>query len=279
MRTAQIVEEAARLLEAAGIGDARCEARELFLAASGMKLPDYAARLCEEMPEPVREACLAMAGRRGRGEPLQYITGLAPFYGREFEVRPGVLIPRFDTETLIEAALPHLSPGMRILDLCTGSGCILLTLLLEGPEGLTGVGCDLSETALLCAAGNAKRLGASAELVQSDLFSSIEGTFSLITANPPYIRSGDIGELDREVRDFEPRLALDGGADGLSIYRRILQDAALHLEEGGWLICEIGCDQAGDVKRLYEEAHFTGIRVVRDLAGRDRVILGVMRHV
>ena len=212
-------------------------------------------------------------------EPLQYIMGTAPFYGRDFLVQRGVLIPRFDTETLIEAVLPYLKPMMRILDLCTGSGCILLTLLLEGPEGLEGTGSDISEEALYCARKNAEQLHEEAAFVKSDLFESIEGSFDLITANPPYIRSSVIGSLEAEVKEFEPLTALDGSEDGLEFYRRILREAGSHLRDGGRIALEIGFDQGSDVKSIMESEGFRDAAVLKDLAGLDRAVIGVWNYV
>ncbi|MDO5702464.1 MAG: peptide chain release factor N(5)-glutamine methyltransferase [Lachnospiraceae bacterium] len=272
---AELVKRGSERLARCDIRGARHDARALFLYVSGMTLAQYAARTGDPVGEDTAVRYHEAIERRAAGEPLQYITGTAPFYGRDFTVNEDVLIPRFDTETLTEAALPYLSGGDRILDLCTGSGCILITLLLEGPPGLKGTGSDISPGALACARANAERFGVSADFILSDLFENVTGTYDLITANPPYIRSRDIRELDREVRDHEPSLALDGGEDGLIFYRNIAKGAGEHLTGKGVLAFEAGFDQAEDVAHILNENGFTDIHIIRDQAGRDRVIIGV----
>ena len=283
-----LIAESAEKLKRAGVPDPEYDARELYLRASGDTLSDYAGKLSEEVPEKCRETFMEMTGRRAGRIPLQQITGLAPFYGRELRVNEDVLIPRFDTETLVEAALLKLQKAkeragertLRILDLCTGSGCILITLLLEGPEGTEGVGSDISDGALRISMLNAKRLSAKkASFIKSDLFCEIHGTYDLITANPPYIRTCDIEGLDEEVKDHEPYLSLDGGADGLSFYRRIVSEAGAHLRGGGCLALEIGCTQSEEVRAMMEEAGFSDIEVKTDLAGLRRAVLGEYGHV
>ena len=164
-------------------------------------------------------------------------------------------------------------PGMRILDLCTGSGCILLSLLARNPR-IDGVGTDLSAGALQVASRNRDRLGIQAQLIQGDLFEHVTGSFDVIVSNPPYIPSKEIGGLMPEVRDHEPAMALDGGADGLDFYRRIIREAAGYLKPGGWLAFEIGCSQGEDLVRLLSEAGYTGVRTGRDLAGQVRTAFG-----
>ena len=235
----------------------------------------YILRQGEEAPEETAEKYRELIARREAREPLQYITGTAPFFGREFRVRPGVLIPRFDTETLVEALLPRLLPGMRLLDLCTGSGCVLISLLLSGPGGLSGTGTDVSVEALAVAQENAELLGADAEFVRADLFPDDGKTYDLISANPPYIRSELIPGLDPEVSVHEPRLALDGGADGLDFYRRITAEVPGRLADGGVLGVEIGYDQAEDVVERMKNAGFTQIAIHRDLGWNTRAVTGV----
>ena len=166
-----------------------------------------------------------------------------------------------------------MAPGMRILDLCTGSGCILLSVL-SNCEGVTGVGADLSEQALEVARRNASDLKIEAEFCRSDLFEQIEGTFDLILSNPPYIRTDVIPTLMPEVRDHEPRMALDGKEDGLYFYRKILKDAGKFLAPEGWLCFEIGFDQGKDLRCLMETCGFEQIEIFRDLAGLDRTVVG-----
>ena len=194
--------------------------------------------------------------------------------GLDFVVNENVLIPRQDTETLVEEVMKQLHDGFRILDLCTGSGCILLSLL-HYSNGCTGVGADISEAALAVARENAGRLGeTSAVFVRGDLFENITGQFEIIVSNPPYIRTGTIETLMDEVRLYEPRLALDGHEDGLYFYRRIISEGKRHLCGGGMLFLEIGYDQREDVMRLMEEAGYRDVAAARDLAGLDRVVYG-----
>lgn len=213
---------------------------------------------------------------RARHVPLQRILGSQNFMGLDFAVGEGVLIPRQDTEILVEEAMRRLHDGMRILDLCTGSGCILISLLHYSND-CGGVGADLSEVALEIARKNAERLlekGRDITFVQGDLFEAVEGRFDLIVCNPPYIRSDVIPTLMPEVRDHEPLMALDGGEDGLRFYREIAARCGAFLERGGELFFEIGCDQAEAVQGLLENAGFREVEVVQDYAGLDRVVHG-----
>lgn len=212
-------------------------------------------------------------GLRSRRIPLQQITGKAWFMGLEFEVSDQVLTPRFDTECLVEAVERFLKPGMKVLDLCTGSGCILLSLLVRNPL-IEGVGTDLSAAALEVACRNRDRLGIRASLIQGDLFFAVTGTFDVIVSNPPYIPSRDIGGLMPEVRDHEPVMALDGGLDGLEFYRKIIGQADRYLKPGGWLAFEIGCNQGEDLISLLTEAGYTGVHIGKDLAGQVRTAFG-----
>lgn len=219
---------------------------------------------------------------RASRTPLQHITGTQNFMGLDLTAGPQALIPRQDTEVLAEEALRYLHDGMRILDLCTGSGCILLSLLRYSNDCI-GVGADLSAEALELAGENAARLGLAAETEQAgraafvcgDLFEPVSGLFDLIVCNPPYIATEEIARLMPEVRDHEPRTALDGGADGLDFYRRIAREAPGHLQGGGMLFLEIGFDQAEAVMGLLREAGFLEVTLVRDFAGNDRVVHGV----
>ena len=211
--------------------------------------------------------------RRSTHEPLQQITGWQEFMGLRFSFTEDVLVPRQDTETLVEEVMRYLRDGMEILDVCTGSGCILLSLLRYS-NGCRGVGCDISEKALAVAGQNAKELGISAQFIQSDLFESIEGRFEYIVSNPPYIRKDMIPTLMEEVRDHEPLIALDGGEDGLDFYRKITREATEHLYSGGMLFFEIGYDQGEAVKLLMEEEGYEEVTVSQDLAGLDRVVYG-----
>lgn len=209
----------------------------------------------------------------GRAEhiPLQHITGTVWFMGLPFKVTPDVLIPRFDTEFVTEEVLKEVSDGDRILDLCTGSGCILLSVM-SYKNDIEGVGTDISKEALKVAEENAESLKKDPVLLCSDMFEKVEGVFDCIVSNPPYIKSADINGLEIEVRDHEPRTALDGGEDGLDFYRIIADLAADHLKKEGRIILEIGYDEGEDVRRIFEEKGYRDIRIIRDYAGNERVM-------
>lgn len=211
--------------------------------------------------------------QRGRRIPLQQLTGTAWFYGMPFLVNEHVLIPRQDTEILVEEARKRIRPGMRILDLCTGSGCVLLALLASC-EQVTGTGVDLSGEALAVAEKNARNLKIPAEFLQSDLFEQVQGVYDIIVSNPPYIRTEVIPTLMPEVREHEPWMSLDGKEDGLYFYRKILDGIRRFLCPGGWICFEIGYDQGEDLKKLMKEHGLERIEIVRDLAGLDRTALG-----
>lgn len=218
--------------------------------------------------------------KRRQHIPLQHITGEQEFMGLVFRVNEHTLIPRQDTEILVEEAMRYLGDGMRILDVCTGSGCILLSLLKYSNE-CEGIGIDISENALLVAKENAKRLCLEAAFLCGDLFEPLEGfvsdktcdrLFDIIISNPPYIPSSVIQELMPEVRDHEPLLALDGMEDGLYFYRKIIEKAPIYMRSGGLLFFEIGWDQANAVSSVLREKGFGNIEVIKDYAGLDRVV-------
>lgn len=207
--------------------------------------------------------------------PLQHITGTAWFMGYEFFVNDKVLTPRFDTEILVDEVGHLLKDGMQILDVCTGSGCILLSLLKEHAQlHLEGTGVDISTDALQVAEKNRQKLQVSAQLLESDLFSNVQGMYDIIVSNPPYIATKELETLMPEVRDHEPWLALDGKEDGLYFYRKIVEQATDYLKPGGWLCFEIGYDQGEALKELLVHAGYENVRVGKDLAGLDRTAFG-----
>ena len=214
----------------------------------------------------------------GRYCGLIELTGEQDFMGLTFLVNKDVLVPRQDTEVLAEEAMKHLHDGMRILDLCTGSGCILLSLLHYSND-CEGVGVDLSARALSVAGKNyeiqrTQRPDMKARFLEGNLFEGLEDRFDMIVSNPPYIKTDVIDTLMPEVREYEPVMALDGGTDGLAFYRRIAGDAGAYLNGGGMLFFEIGCEQAADVCKIMEAAGFREVEVVKDFAGLDRVVYG-----
>lgn len=260
-------------LEKAGIQEAALDARLLLEEACRTDRNTLLVHGDRAVTEEEETQFRIFIERRSTHEPLQQITGWQEFMGLRFSVTEDVLVPRQDTETLVEEVMRYLRDGMEILDVCTGSGCILLSLLRYS-NGCRGVGCDISEKALAVAGQNAKELGISAQFIQSDLFESIEGRFEYIVSNPPYIRKDMIPTLMEEVRDHEPLIALDGGEDGLDFYRKITREATEHLYSGGMLFFEIGYDQGEAVKLLMEEEGYEEVTVSQDLAGLDRVVYG-----
>ncbi len=214
--------------------------------------------------------------------PLQHITGSQYFMGLEFAVDERVLVPRPDTEILVEEVLKDGASGAKVLDLCTGSGCILLSIL-KYSSSATGIGADLSEEALQVAKANAQQLEIAATFYRGDLFGALPEAesrgFDIIVSNPPYIETAEIATLMPEVREHDPYMALDGGADGLDFYRRIIAEAPEHFAAEGRLYLEIGSTQAQAVEALMKERGYTEIRTVKDYAGLDRVVAGVYREI
>lgn len=235
---------------------------------SGVPRSDLAksTQLCQPS---VVERAFDWAKQRLEGAPLWYITGDAEFYGYTFKVDSRVLIPRPETEELCEYALSLIKDGDSVLDLCTGSGAIAVTLAKK--SSATVYASDISEGALELASQNAELNQARVQFIHSNLFENIEGKFNLIVSNPPYIPTADVQQLDKEVKDYEPILALDGGADGLDFYRLIAKNASEYLEDGGLLLMEFGIGQAQDIANLLEES-FTEIEIKKDISGKERII-------
>ncbi|MDO4261997.1 MAG: peptide chain release factor N(5)-glutamine methyltransferase [Eubacteriales bacterium] len=277
MTAGELLRGGKETLRRAGVPEWELDAWYLLEHVTGCTRNEYFLHPERKVSLEQEERYRELLRRRSLREPLQYLTGEQEFMGLSFRVCPDVLIPRQDTEILVEEVSKTLKPGDRILDLCTGSGCILISLLkLYGQRGgLTGVGADLSGAALETARGNARRLGVEAEFVQGDLFGPVVGAFDVIVSNPPYIPEAVVGTLQPEVKDHEPVCALDGGGDGLSFYRRIAVESPAFLRPGGRLYLEIGYDQAEAVSGLLAE-RFRDVRIVKDLAGLDRVVCGVM---
>lgn len=215
-------------------------------------------------------------GKRAQRIPLQHITGEQEFMGLTFKVNEHTLIPRQDTEILVEEAMRHLHDGMDILDMCTGSGCILLSLLKYSNE-CRGTGIDISQDALEVARENAQMLGLEAEWIQSDLFEKVSGSFDMLVSNPPYIATKEIETLMPEVREHEPIQALDGYEDGLFFYREIIAKASEYLRNGARVFFEIGYDQGEAVSNLLIKHGFQEVKVVKDYAGLDRVVKGMKK--
>ena len=272
-------------LTAAGIDNARFEARLLLAEASGLTIEQLVARGTDEVPAAVVEIARALTARRVRREPMAYILGEREFWGLRYKVSPAVLVPRPDSETLIEAVLslmPDRARAWRILDLGLGSGCLLLTLLREYRQA-RGVGLEASTEALAVAQENATALGVAdrARLIAGDwrqpgwveaLLETLGGPFDLMVSNPPYIASAAVPTLMPEVSSFEPQLALDGGTDGFDAYHTIIAASPRLITAGGFVAVEVGEGQASEIARLFVSAGLAPRTPWKDLGGIDRVV-------
>ena len=271
-------EKGCYILNEAGIEESTLDARLLLEAVCGTDRNDLLVHGERPVEPETEEKYFGWIGKRAGRIPLQQLTGEQDFMGLTFTVNENVLIPRQDTEILVEEVLKELHDGMRILDMCTGSGCILLSLLHYSND-CEGLGVDLSAEALEVAGRNVLKVltpekAEHAHFLQSDLFEKVEGKFEIIVSNPPYIASAEVEKLMPEVRDHEPRMALDGTEDGLYFYRRIIEEAGRHLVSSGMLFFEIGYDQGQAVSELMRTEGYREVQVVQDYAGLDRVVLG-----
>ncbi|MBQ8490443.1 MAG: peptide chain release factor N(5)-glutamine methyltransferase [Pseudobutyrivibrio sp.] len=270
----QALEKGIKILEAERIIDARIDAWYLLSYVSQLTKAKYFLVQNEEIDEltlfKYKEALL----KRAEHVPLQHITGEQEFMGINFWVNEHVLIPRQDTETLVEEALKVTPSGSHVLDLCTGSGCVIISLVVLG-QGITGTGIDISDEAIAVARDNGNRLAPGRiDFIKGNLWNPVLGKYNTIVSNPPYIPTEDIKGLAEEVKDHEPLIALDGAEDGLFFYRQIVGHAAEYLASDGWLLVEIGFDQGPDVYALFVENGFKDVEVVKDLAGNNRVVKG-----
>ncbi len=298
----EILHYAAQMLLEAGVEEADTDAWELLSYACGIDRTHYFLSAAEEVPVKQQEEYLALIRQRAERIPLQHLTGCQEFMGHSFTVSEAVLIPRQDTELLAELAIDRIRKSMAeracaedayhpdtepadqsaeqkkpfsVLDLCCGSGCLAVSIQCFCPE-VNVAAADVSDQALAIARKNAvnNRCG-EIRFYCGDLFEPVNERFDLIVSNPPYIPSGEIGDLMPEVRDHEPRLALDGAGDGLAFYRRIIEEAPGYLENHGWLFFEIGWDQGPAVSELMRKRGFSDVSIRKDLAGLDRVVTGV----
>lgn len=271
---AYTLDTAKKMLESAGVPDADVDAWLLFEDTFEMNRSQYFMKCNDEADTDKLNIYQERLDRRSKREPLQYIIGSTCFMGYDFKVTPAVLIPRYDTEILVEETLKLIKVGDRVLDMCTGSGCIIESIALMASIS-EGIGADISKDAVEIASYNAKDHALNnVKIIESDLFENIDGEFEVIVSNPPYIRSDDIPDLMKEVKDCEPILALDGSVDGLKFYRSITKHSISYLKDGGYLIYEIGYDQAKDVVQILKENGYTDTKVIKDLAGLDRVVYG-----
>jgi release factor glutamine methyltransferase len=265
------VDQGVRLLDEAQIGVPRLTAEVLLCHALGQRERVY---LYAHANDELTELAWIHYGRylhqRIQGKPTQYITKHQEFYGRDFNVTPDVLIPRPETEHVIAAALERLNRDDRIVDVGCGSGAIAVTLALEKP--LSVFASDISAAAIRVSVGNARKLGARVDFIQGDLLDAFEGgSFDMVVSNPPYVGLGEQNGLQREVRDYEPHVALFGGPEGTEIYARLIAGAPRALRPRGWLILELGWKSLDRVRSLFDSA-WTAIEPLPDLAGIPRVL-------
>lgn len=264
-----------RILELAGIEEAENDAWLLLSKECKMDRTAYYMHMKDEiLPEQLNEY-KGLIKKRAERVPLQYITGEQEFMGLTFHVNSNVLIPRQDTETLVEEAIKLVEPGMSILDMCTGSGCIIISILKKC-NGIQGTGSDISKQALNVAKENAKLNNVAVDFERSDMFENLSDKYDMIVSNPPYIRSDVVPTLMPEVCEFEPLDALDGHEDGLYFYRKIIKECKSFLKENGKILFEIGNDQGQAVSDMLTYAGFRNVRVIKDLAHNDRVVVGML---
>lgn len=268
----ELLTEGKSTLTACGIEDAELDAWLLLEYISHMNRAGFFLRQQEEVSEEDIHRYRDLIRQRGSHIPVQHLTGTQEFMGLEFIVSPDVLVPRQDTELLVEKLLP-LVADKRVLDICTGSGCIAISLEKLGePERVDAT--DISEKALDIARKNAEKLEADVTFYQGDLLENISEKYDVIVSNPPYIATEVVCGLMPEVREHEPLLALDGGRDGLMLYHRLLEQVPSHLEPGGIFAVEIGYDQGRAVSSLFMEHGFEKVECYQDLCGNDRVVMG-----
>lgn len=270
----QALDKGILILESEQITDAKVDAWLLLSYVSELTRAQYFLKQNDPIDQLILYKYQDVLFKRSQHIPLQHITGEQDFMGLTFWVNEHVLIPRQDTETLVEESLKVIPSGSHVLDLCTGSGCVIISLAALG-QGISGIGVDISEEALTVASENGNRLvGSKVVFEKGDLWQAVTGKFNAIVSNPPYIPTEEVEKLETEVKDHEPRLALDGTEDGLFFYREITAHAAEYLNEGGWLLVEIGYDQGPSISQLFMKAGFKDVEVVKDLPGNDRVVKG-----
>lgn len=273
-----ILQQGIKILEESRIEDANNDAWLLLEYVTGMNRVKYYMDSTKIMSQDMCEEYIQLIRKRSSHIPLQHLTGTQEFMGYGFMVNEHVLVPRQDTEILVECVIDYVKKNYKVpiqlLDMCTGSGCIAISLSKLCDVERT-VAVDISEDALKVAKANGKNLDVSeVTFLKSNLFENVEGKFDVIVSNPPYIPSEDILELTPEVKSREPMLALDGDVDGLKFYRKITDESVLFIKNNGLLAYEIGHQQASDVTKIMEQAGYTRIVVYKDLAGLDRVVLG-----
>ena len=262
-----------KILKEAGVVDAKNDAWLLLTMVCKIDRTYYFVHMDEEIDTESMLEFKSVLKKRSERIPLQYITGEQEFMGLNFKVNSNVLVPRQDTECLVEEALKYIRPGMKVLDMCTGSGCIIVSIMKD-VANVEGYGADISKQALLVAKENALNNHVPVTFERSDLFENITGKYDVIVSNPPYIRTNEIQGLMPEVSLFEPVEALDGKEDGLFFYRKMVKESKNYLNPNGIILFEIGCDQGADVSNMLIYAGYRNVRVIKDLARNDRVVIG-----
>lgn len=269
----EVLKNTKQMLKAAGIDTWSIDGDLLVMSACGLTRMQLVTRDTDEVTKEVEQRLEGLLEKRLGYMPMQYITEHCEFMGLDLYVDKNVLIPRPDTEILVEEVLKH--KPLSALDIGTGSGAIAVSLAKYGVKKVAAA--DISPKALDTAKKNAEKNGVEIDFYLSDIFENISGRFDAVVSNPPYIKSGVIPTLSPQVKDHEPLLALDGGRDGLDFYRRIISKAKEYLNENGLLAFEIGYDQGAEVSGLVADAGFDGVKIVKDLAGLDRVVIGTVR--
>lgn len=284
MKYAELVRHGQRLLFKAGIGDSSVDAWILVEKICNISKTEYFEKMHDEVPKEMEDNFFNAINKRISHYPLQYIIGEWDFMGLNFKVNENVLIPRQDTEILVEKAFSLIkeefakhTDTIRVLDMCTGSGCIGISIAKYVKDSFV-VCVDIMDEALEIARENARLNGVeNIKFIKSDLFENVKEKFDVIISNPPYIKTEECEKLMPEVKDYEPRIALDGDTDGLHFYRRIINESKSYFDGNKYLLFEIGYEQREEVKELLEKAGFDEIEALKDLAGNDRVVIGKRR--
>ena len=267
-----ILADGAKMLAQAGIDEAELDARYILEYITGLNSAQYFIHSEDIIEKDKAEEFFRLIERRSKRIPLSYVIGTRDFFGLTFKVDENVLIPEQETELLVEEVIKH-SEGKSVLDMCTGSGCIAISIALFGKPSKVAAS-DISEKALEVARENAKSLkSGEISFIQGDMFENVTDKFDIIVSNPPYIETGEIDELMPEVRDYIPRLALDGDIDGLKFYRIISKEAVKKLNKNGRIFYEIGYNQSRAVASILFENGFTDITVIKDYSGLDRIVM------
>lgn len=277
MKVRDLVKYGEEVLKSAGIDTYKSDVKILVTHALDIEYSKYFLCLENEVTMEQNDRFVQIIKKRAQFYPCQYITNSQDFMGITFYVEEGVLIPRPETELLVDEAIKQSSGyGQRVLDMCCGSGCIGISYkLLRRNKGFDDIVdlADISDTAIRVSGRNNNALNAGCNIIKTDLFGEIDKKYNIIISNPPYIMTEEIDKLMEDVKCYEPKLALDGDLDGLYFYKRIISDAKKHLEANGLVLFEIGYNQYAQVRMLFENEGYTDIKLIKDYAGLDRIVL------